>query len=302
MNLLKLIRWKNLILIAGLQLLIKYALFPAFAISTTLNTIQFAILIIASLCIAAGGFVINAIYNMEPDAVNKPNKRIVGIYTKEETANYLYILFTFIGVCLGFYLSQAIYKPSFFGVFVIISALLYIHASYLKQILIVGNLVASIIVASSIMVIGMFELLPAITKDNQQVQTTMFEILADFGIFVIFIQFIREIVKDIQNVTGDYKYNRQTLPIVFGVKRSAKIAFGITCITILIVVYYIASFLYMHTIAIVYFLVAVIGPLIYVAIKLFAADKNAHFKPIDSMLKIVMITGLLAMLVYKLIF
>lgn len=288
-------------MIAVVQILVKYALFPAMAVDTTLNALGFSLLIFTTLLIAAGGYVINDIYDMETDAVNKPNKVIVGKHIPEKIANYLYIAFTFTGVCLGFYISHSVGRPPFFIVFIAISALLYIYASYLKQIAIVGNIVVSAAVCLSILIVGVFELIPAITAQNQNIQSTMFEVLTDFGIFAFLINFIREIVKDIQDVDGDHKVGMQTLPIIFGKTRTAKVAFAITCITILVLIYYIGTFLYMHTEAIVYFLIAVVGPLIYIAIKLFTAEKNHQFKRISLLLKIVMITGMLSMILYRLI-
>ena len=46
-------------------------------------------------------------------------------------------------------------------IFVLISALLYIYATHLKRTLIIGNLVISILVALSVLIVGVFELLPA---------------------------------------------------------------------------------------------------------------------------------------------
>ena len=302
MHILNLIRWKNLLMIAVVQILVKYALFPAFAIDTTLGPLNFFLLILATLCIASGGYIINDIYDIETDAINKPKKVIVGKKITESSANKLYILFTFIGVCLGFYLSHEVGRPPFFGLFVIIAASLYVYASYLKQIAIAGNIVVSILVALSLLIVGIFELIPAMTLQNESVQSTMLEILTDFGIFAFLINFIREIVKDIQDVDGDHKVGMQTLPILFGKTRTSKVTMVLTLITIAIIVYYVASFLYMHVEAIAYFLIAVVGPLIYIAIKMFTAENNAHFKHISFMLKIVMITGMLAMLFYRLIF
>ena len=301
MHILNLIRYKNLIMIAVVQLLIKYALFPAFAIDITLNGLGFAVLVLATVFIAAGGYVINDIYDMETDAINKPNKVIVGKQITEDFANKLYILFTVIGVGLGFYLSNSVGKPPFFIVFLAISGLLYIYASYLKQVAVVGNIVVSGAVALSLLVVGIFELVPAISPENQNVQSTMFEVLTDFAIFAFLINFIREIVKDIQDVDGDHKAGMQTLPIVFGKARTAKIAFGLTCITILIIAYYIGTFVYMHIEAIIYFLILVIAPLIYIAIKLFTAENNTEFKHISLILKLVMITGMLSMVLYRFI-
>jgi len=302
LNILNLIRWKNLLMIAIVQILIKYALFPAFAIDITLNGLGFSLLILATICIAAGGYVINDIYDVDTDAVNKPDKVIIGKAISEKNANILYMIFTCIGVFLGFYLSNSIGRPPFFILFIIISALLYVYASYLKQIAVVGNIVVSILVALSLLIVGIFELIPAITEQNQNVQSTMFEVLADFAIFAFLINFIREIVKDIQDVDGDYKAEMQTLPIVFGKERTAKITFGLTIVIILVLIYYIATFLFMHMEVVIYFLVAVVGPLIYIAIKLFTAEKKQHFKHISLILKVTMITGMLSMVLYRFIF
>ncbi|MEJ6791346.1 MAG: geranylgeranylglycerol-phosphate geranylgeranyltransferase [Lacinutrix sp.] len=301
MNLLNLIRWKNLLMIALTQILIKYALFPAFAIETTLNPLHFFLLILATLCIAVGGYIINYIYDIETDAINKPEKVIVGIKIEENTANTLYILFTFIGVCLGFYLSHKVGRPPFFGLFVIIAAALYVYASYLKQIAVFGNIVISILVASSLLIVGVFELIPIMTIENKNVQSIMLKVLTDFAIFAFLINFIREIVNDIQDVDGDYKAGMQTLPILFGKTRTSKVTMVLTLITIIIILYYVITFLYMHTEAIIYFLITIVGPLIYVVIKLFTAENNMHFKHISLMLKIVMLFGILSMLLYKLI-
>ncbi|WP_299382131.1 geranylgeranylglycerol-phosphate geranylgeranyltransferase [uncultured Lacinutrix sp.] len=301
MNLLNLIRWKNLLMITVVQLLVKYALFPAFAMDLTLSPLNFFLLIIATLAIAAGGYIINDIYDIETDTINKPNKVIVGKKITESSANKLYILFTFIGVCIGFYLSHKVGRPPFFGLFVIIAAALYVYASYLKQIAVAGNIIVSILVALSLLIVGIFELIPAMTIENETVQSTMLEILTDFAIFAFLINFIREIVKDIQDVDGDHKVGMQTLPILFGKARTSKVTMGLTLITIAIIIYYITTFLYMHVAAIAYFLITVVGPLIYIAIKMFTAETNNHFKHISFMLKIVMITGMLSMALYRII-
>ena len=90
-SILNLIRWKNLVLITLVQVLIKYALFESFNIELTLNTLQFTLLVIATLFIAAAGNIINDIYDIETDLVNKPEKVIVGKSISEKTALNLFI-------------------------------------------------------------------------------------------------------------------------------------------------------------------------------------------------------------------
>ncbi|WP_452220893.1 geranylgeranylglycerol-phosphate geranylgeranyltransferase [Lacinutrix salivirga] len=297
-SILTLIRWKNLLIIALVQILIKYALFASFNISITLSTIGFSLLVLATLFLAAAGYIINDIYDVETDTVNKPNKVLIGKKVSEKTANTLFIVFNVIGVCIGMYLSNSIGKSSFFPLFIIVSALLYIYASYLKQMTLIGNIVVSALVAFSLIIVGIFDLLPVITAQNQSIQTTMFKILLDYALFAFAINLIREIVKDAEDIDGDYKQNMKTLPIVLGINRTAKIAFGLTVVTLIGIIMYVGNYLYIHTIAIVYFLIAIITPLIYCAIKLFQAETKKQFHHISLILKLVMILGMLSMLLY----
>src|SRR6056297_1863155 len=102
----KLIRWKNLILIALVQYLVKYALllpfYESYQVTTTLSTLAFTLLVIATVCIAAGGYIINDIYDIETDKVNKPDKVIINKHISEKNALNLFIILNIIGVGLGF--------------------------------------------------------------------------------------------------------------------------------------------------------------------------------------------------------
>ncbi len=93
----KLIRWKNLIMIALVQYLVKYALllpfFESHGVVTTLKPLGFTILVLATIFIAAGGYIINDIYDIEIDKVNKPNKVIVGKAISEKNALTLFIIY-----------------------------------------------------------------------------------------------------------------------------------------------------------------------------------------------------------------
>ncbi|MBN2868549.1 MAG: UbiA family prenyltransferase, partial [Flavobacteriaceae bacterium] len=197
-----------------------------------------------------------------------------------------------------FYLANDVNRSTFFGIFVVIAALLYIYASFLKPMLLVGNIVISALVSLSLIIVGIFDLLPTINMQNKFIQSSMFEVIFDYAVFAFLITFIREIVKDIQDIDGDYNAQMKTLPIVLGKSRAAKIAFGLTVAAILILAFYLNAYLYMQTVAIIYFLVAVIAPLIYIAIKLFSAENKKDFKLISRLLKVVMLLGMLSMVVY----
>ena len=106
MNYLKLIRYQNLLMLALMQLVFRYGFLELQNIPLALADWQFGILVLATVCIAAGGYIINNIMDVETDAENKPENVIVGKFISETKAYNLYIGFTVIGVAMGFYLSN----------------------------------------------------------------------------------------------------------------------------------------------------------------------------------------------------
>lgn len=299
MAILKLIRFKNLIIIAFVQYVIKYVLFDAFEAFTTLNGLQFTLLMFSTLCIAAAGYIFNDIQDVATDTINKPDKVLIGKRVSKNFAYNLYMILTLAGVGLGMYVANSIDKNSFFSLFVLSAGLLYVYSNTLKPIAVVGNLTVSFLVALSLIIIGIFDLMPAITEQNKAFQKTMFSVLMDYSVFAFFINFIRELVKDIEDVNGDYSQGMKTLPIILGQGRTAKIGFGLCLVAIAAVTYYVSSYFYKNTFVIVYMLILVVAPLIYCAIKLFSAKQKKEFTQVSLILKITMLTGICSMFLFK---
>ncbi|MDX1278836.1 geranylgeranylglycerol-phosphate geranylgeranyltransferase [Oceanihabitans sediminis] len=298
---LNLIRWKNLLLIALVQVLIKYALFEPFYIDTSLDAFTFSILMAATLFLAAAGNIINDIYDIETDTVNKPDRVVVGKSISEKVAYNLFFVFNIIGVALGFYISHHVGKSPFFALFVLVSASLYIYASYLKQLPFIGNLIISALVALSLIIVPIFDLLPAITPFNRATQITFFKILLDYAFFAFIINLIREMVKDMEDIDGDYKAGMNTIPIAIGRYRAGRIIFLLSIIPLFAVINYVLLYLYKQEVAVIYFLLFIVAPLIYISIKLFTAKTKKDYTHVSIVLKLVMLFGMLSMLLYPFI-
>ncbi len=283
------------------QLLIRFALFEPFQIDVKLNTLGFSLLILATVCIAAAGNIINDIYDIETDTVNKPDKVIVGKTISEKTAFNLFLILNIVGVGLGFYISHSVGKSTFFSIFVIISVALYVYASFLKQTPIIGNIVISFLVAMSILIVGIFDLIPAITEVNRAAQITFFKILMDYAVFAFLINLVREMLKDIEDVDGDYNAQMNTLPIAIGRERAKYVAFIISLTPIAAVIYFIVTYLYKQQIAIGYFLVCIVAPLIYASLKIYSAISKKNYHHISTVYKFVMLLGMLSLLLYPFI-
>lgn len=288
-------------MIALVQCLIKYTLLQPFGAAMSLSTFEFTLLILATWLIAAAGNIINDIYDVETDVINKPEKVIIGKTISEKTAYNLFIILNVLGVAIGFYISHAIGKSELFSIFVIISVLLYVYASYLKQTLLIGNIIVSALVALSIVIVGLFELIPSITVQNQGIQLVFFRILLDYALFAFMLNFLREIVKDIEDIDGDFKTGMHTLPIVIGRERASKVLFILSLIPLLAIIYYINTTLYKQPVAVGYFLLFIVAPLSYVSIRILYAKTKKDFHAISNLLKLIMFFGMLSMLLYKFI-
>ncbi len=299
MKYLQIIRYKNLLFIALVQIFIKYGLFHPFGIDITLNAFGFALLVIATLCLAAAGNIINDIYDVEIDRINKPHKVLIGKNISEKTANRLFIILNVIGVAIGFYLSNIIGRPAFSALFIVISALLYLYASYLKGMLLIGNLLISALVALSLIIVGLFDLLPAITPQNQATQSTIFSIVLDYALFAFFLNFIREIVKDLQDVNGDKKGEMNTLAIAIGRKRATIIVFFLGVLLVFGVIFYMYQYLYAQQLLLFYFLFGIIAPLLYFCIKTWAAKTQSEYGFLSNLLKLVMFLGMCSILLFQ---
>jgi 4-hydroxybenzoate polyprenyltransferase len=103
-----------------------------------------------------------------------------------------------------------IVKPSA-AIFILIAATLYIYATSLKQMILLGNVIIALLLSFSVVIIGVFDLYPAINAENQLLMASLFSILLDYAIFAFVINLIREIVKDLEDINGDTSQGMKTL-------------------------------------------------------------------------------------------
>ena len=283
-----------------MQLLFRYGFLEFQAVPLALQDWQFALLVISTLCIAAGGYLINNIFDTGTDAYNKPDQVIVGTKISETSAYNYYIGLNIVGVGIGFYLSNVIDKPSFAILFVAIAATLYLYASSFKKYLLIGNVLIAILLSLSVLIVGIFDLFPMITVENQPLMGTLFKVLIDYSIFAFMINLMREIVKDLEDVNGDYNQGMNTLPIVLGVSRTAKLVFFISLIPLVALIYYVYVYIFNLLFATVYSLIFIAAPMIYFTIKIYSAHLKKDFTHLSAVLKWVLFFGILSILVISL--
>ena len=302
MKYLKLIRYQNLLLLAFMQLLFRYGFLKFQNIFLSLNDWQYGFLVLATILIAAAGYVINDILDQETDYDNDKRNVIVGKLISEKAAYNLYFALNITGVGIGYYLANVIQKPSFAGAFIIVSATLYMYATSLKQMLLIGNVVVALLLSFSVIIIGLFDLLPATYEANQTEMGVIFSILIDYAIFAFIINLIREIVKDMEDVEGDYNNGMSTLPIAIGNEKTSKIAAAIGFIATLILLWYMNSNLMPTKLyyAVIYGLLFVVAPMIFFVVKIWNAKTKEDFHLLSTVLKWIIFFGILSILAINL--
>lgn len=302
MKLLKLIRYQNLLLLALMQLVFRFGYLELIKIPLSLFYWQYSLLVLATVLIAAGGYVINDIFDQETDEVNKPEKAIIGKHISESKAYTIYASLTITGVACGFVLANSVSHPNFAVLFVLIATLLYFYASSLKQIAVVGNIVVAALLAFSVIIIGIFDIVPNTFDINRAQMGLAFSILFDYAKFAFIINLVREIIKDIEDINGDNSQGIRTLPIIIGTKKTVIIAFILLLIPTLYLFYYINDNLFANDLyySIFYLLALVIAPMIFCLIKIVNAKEKSDFHFISQLLKWIIFFGILSVAVITL--
>lgn len=302
----KLIRWPNLIVISLTMLVVRYAIIASFLklhhLSFQLSNLNFIFLVLATVLVAAGGYVINDYFDRRIDMENKPTKVIVGTQIERRRVMGLHNILTAMGLMVGFYVSYAIDRSSFALIFIIISGALWFYSTLYKRQLLVGNILIALLTAAVPLLVLLydgaelfrsnilvFQMYPAVYSDMQY----MIYAVVLFAGFAFFTTLTREIIKDIEDMEGDSSCQRNTVPIAWGILTSKIIISILLIITILAIAFIYYIFLQGDMISLWYILLLLVAPIISLLVLLWIARSPKQFHFCSQFLKLIMIFGLL---------
>ncbi|NKQ39493.1 MAG: geranylgeranylglycerol-phosphate geranylgeranyltransferase, partial [Methanosarcinales archaeon] len=176
-----------------------------------------ALILIAVFLITAAGNAINDYFDVEIDAINKPNRPIPSGKINRTHALYFSIVLFIIGTIIAFYIHIICGLIALFN-----SILLIYYGKTLKQKALIGNIAVGYLTGATVLFGGAVFGIKGM------------EVLIVLFLLVMLATIAREIVKDIEDIKGDEKQGLKTLPIKIGVKKSANLAALITSIAIVI--------------------------------------------------------------------
>ncbi len=301
MKYLKLIKYQNLLLLATMLLVFRYLFLTQSYIDLALTDFNYLLLVLSTVCIAAGGAVMQHIVNQEEDEIIRPQSRLVGNTITETSAYNWYIGLTIVGVGIGFYLANVIYKPTFASLFVLVATLLYVQATNLKQIPFINNCITALLVAIPIVTIALFDVFPATDATNKVRMGEVFGILIDYAIFSFFLVLLKELVNDLKNKQSDEMVGNTTLATRLELLKT-KIIVGVFVVLILaMILYYCKNYLFELNLALYYILITMLGPLLLVGLKLINSTNAKEFIVLNRVLQFVLITSLfsIAVIIYS---
>ena len=249
------------------------------------------ILILTTILVTASGNIINDIYDVAADKINKPEKQIVGKSISIKKSWGLYITFSLLGIGLGFVFAYSIGILWFGFLFLVIELLLWAYSFWLKKIILIGNVVVALLSALVLFFVWLPDLL-SIGYNNIE---TYFILVYSF--FAFLVSLVREIIKDIEDVKGDAITYNHTLAIVLG----KSITKTIVSLLIVLLITIIALFQYdvwhhNNYIIVIYLMLLVQLPLIGLLYKNISASTQLDFHKAGTYTKMIMITGVLSML------
>jgi 4-hydroxybenzoate polyprenyltransferase len=301
---LKLIRYKNLFMVLLTMVLTKYAIINSF--TSAISDIQFILLALSILCITASGYIINDIFDVEADKINKPNTVFIDKIISKRNALVVYYTTSFLGLFIGIYAAY-IKGNLYYSIFFISTiALLYWYSKSLKRVAIIGNLVIAFLTALTIFIVFVFEikdtntalnLVEAITNFFASISTTIAVFI--YIIFAFFMTLIREIIKDIEDMKGDYALKMKTLPILIGVDRTKNIVLVISSLVFLFILLILKEEVLHLPLLFWYAILFIIAPFALFLYKLFISKTTKDFHLLSNIIKFIMFFGILSMSLIK---
>jgi len=289
---LQLIRFNNLLMLAFVQVL--FSLVFAYQkgyFTTTFDIVKLVLLIQSTVLLAAAGNVINDFFDVEADRINKPDKVLVGNIISGKSTLLIYYVLNLFGIISGIVLAYLHDKIIYGILFILISTILFYYSKLLKKIVLLGNFIVSFFIALSIILVYYF---PCYLDSNWLDRGAKLNVIVVYSVFALVLNFIREIVKDIEDIDGDYIQNIKTLPIMIGRKRTQNIVFSLTFIPFMSVILLVSSINIISLM--IYSFLFLIIPLGYFMYQIKEAKSKKQFHKLSTLIKIIMVFGILSVI------
>ena len=305
-DIMRLVRWSNLLFLAALiWLMEKWVATPILvkaAFGEQIPGYMLLLIILATVLIAAGGYVINDYFDVKIDRINRPDEVIVTRSVSKPAAMRLSMTLSGIGIACGITVAILLRSLTIGILFVLIPGLLWFYSSSYKRLFMIGNLIIALLAAVTPMVVALTNvailqlryetILPYTTLPHD-----LYAWLGGFALFAFLLTWIREIIKDLQDQMGDRELECHSMPVVWGETGTKAFVTALIVLTLAII-----GHLWWHvlpfptawtSLSTRYIALGIVTPLLCSIWLLWAAKIPSDYKTCQQVVKFTMLIGML---------
>lgn len=236
------------------------------------------LIIFASALAIASGYIINNFYDAEKDLINRPTKSMLDRLVSQTTKLRVYFFLNFLSVCIV--LPVSLHGAIFFAVYIF---LLWFYSHKLKKYPIIGNLLASLLA-----MLPFFAILMYFGSFHISIFVHAF--------FLYLIILIREIMKDLENIRGDFANNYQTIPVRFGERMAKEVITAVFVLALIPVYFMTVRFDVGYMIYYFYFSIVIL--LVFLML-LWKSNTTQEYHQLHFLLKLLILLGVLSIVLIK---
>ena len=302
----RLVRWSNLLFLAALVWLMeKWVAVPILnqaAFGEQLPWYILLLLIAATVCIAAGGYVINDYFDVKIDRINRPDEVVVTRTVSKPAAMRLSLILSGVGIVFGIAVAAYLRSMTIGILFVLIPGLLWFYSSSYKRLFMIGNVIIALLAGLTPMMVALanvaqLQLLYASILPYTTLVRDLYMWLGGFALFAFLLTWIREIIKDMQDQMGDRELECHSMPVVWGDKWTKVFVTGLIVLTLAVIGhlwYHVLPFpIGWTSLSTRYVFLGVFTPMLGVLWLLWAAKIPSDYKTCQQLVKFTMLLGML---------
>ncbi len=236
----------------------------------------FLVILCSTICIVSG-FIINDYYDTKKDSINTPIKFKLGESINDKTKLFLYFFLNLLVVLVSSLIS--VRAILFFSVYIFF---IWFYSHKLRKLVFVGNLFYSILTITPFFAILLY------------FKKIEFIIIA-YALFLFFILLLKDIVKDMKNLKGDFSANHKTIPVVFGESFTKTLILLLSVINIFLIfnlfLNFNSGFMYFY-----YFLALAV--MLYFLFKLYSSTSTAQYQYLHNLLRFLITVGVFSIILH----
>jgi 4-hydroxybenzoate polyprenyltransferase len=292
---LRLIRWKNLLIILLTQLLAWTCVLvpqqhrqPGYLLTAPL----FLCLTLSTILIAAAGYIINDYFDVSIDLINRPGKVVLGNGIPRKAAIIAHALFNIIAVVLALYVARKAHHYEWLLLQFTCIALLWFYSTLFKRQYIIGNVVVALLTALTILVLVVYE-------PTLHTLSLPLSVLGVYAFFAFMLTWMREIVKDMEDYHGDAAEGCVTMPIRRGLRYAARFTVALSTVTLSALTLSALMLIEHHYYLLALYIALMLAvPLIAWTVAFPRRHHTDHYRKASRWLKLIMVAGICSLLIY----